>query len=77
MQELDLFKLIRNKSTLNMVGKFTVKRLMSNYEEYWEKELFKEGNRNNKAGQGGNKIRTYRKFKGKFCHGECTRTVDS
>ncbi len=39
-----------------MVGKFIVKKLMSNYEEYWEKELFKEGNRKKKkAGQGGNK----------------------
>ncbi len=25
---------------------------MTNYEEYWEKEFFKEGTRNNKAGQG-------------------------
>ncbi len=38
MQELDLSKLIRNKGPLNMVGKFSVKKLMSNYEEYWEKK---------------------------------------
>ena len=66
IQELDLSKCIRNKSPLNIVGKLTVKKLVSNYEEYWEKEIFKEGNRNNKACQGGNKLRTYRKFKGKF-----------
>ncbi len=46
MQNLDLCKLIRpSTSSIKMVGKVIIKKLNSNYEQYWEKELNKDSNK--------------------------------
>ena len=39
-----------------MVGKVIIKKLKSNYEQYWEKELNKDSNKYDKPERGGNKL---------------------